>query len=63
MRLQISEFRFQIESQIECREELRFTLEARQPVGVLREAFGQHLEGNLALQPRVARAIDRKSVV
>ena len=30
---------------IERREELRFALEARQPVGVLREAFGQHLEG------------------
>ena len=43
---------------VECREQLRLTLESRQTVGVARKRFRQDLERDLALQPRIARAID-----
>jgi hypothetical protein len=39
-------------------EGLRFTLEAREPVRVLRERLGQNLDGDVAIQLRVARAVD-----
>ena len=37
---------------------LRFLLEAAQPLGVARDARGQHLDRDLAPEPRVARAVD-----
>ena len=39
-------------------EDLGFALEARQPIGVVRERFGQDLDRDVAIQLRVARAID-----
>ncbi len=43
---------------IERRERLRFALEARQPIGVLRERLRQDLDRDVAIELRVARAID-----
>ena len=37
---------------------LRFALESREPVGISRERLGQDLDRDVAIQPRVARAID-----
>src|SRR5438045_511707 len=42
---------------VQRREELCFALKPRQPIHVLRKALGQDFERDLALQPRVARAI------
>ena len=39
-------------------EDLRFALEAREPLGIGDERVGQDLDGDVPLQPRVARAID-----
>ena len=39
-------------------EDVRLARESREPVGVLRECLGQDLEGDLALEARVARAPD-----
>ena len=39
-------------------ERLRFALEARQAVGVGRERLGQDLDRDVAIELRVARAID-----
>ena len=36
----------------------RFPLEAREPVGVVREGLGQDLDRDVAVQLRIARAID-----
>ena len=38
--------------------DLRFALEAREPIGVGRERVGQDLDRDVAIQLRVARAID-----
>lgn len=43
---------------IERRSGFGFLLEATQTVGALREVERQNLQGDLAFQPRVARAID-----
>ena len=42
----------------ECCKRLRFALEPRQPIGILRERFGQNFNSNLSTEVRVARAID-----
>ncbi len=42
---------------VERGEQSRLALEARQPLGLLRERRGQHLDRHLASQPRVARAV------
>jgi hypothetical protein len=42
---------------VERRQHFGFALEPRQPLGVRRDGRGQHLDGDLALQPRVGRAI------
>ena len=42
---------------IERRERLGFAYEARQPVGVLRKRLGQHLDRDIPIERRVARAI------
>ena len=42
---------------IERGEQLRFALEPRQAVRIERELRGQHLQGDFAIQLRVARAI------
>src|SRR5919201_1463403 len=42
---------------IERREKFRFALEAGQAVRIVRECFRQDLDRDLALQPRIARAI------
>ena len=39
---------------IQCREQLRFTLETSQSLGILREGVGQDLDCDVALQPRAA---------
>ena len=43
---------------IERRSELRLALEAREPLGIVRERVGQDLDRDVAAEPRVARAID-----
>ena len=43
---------------VEGSEDLRFAFEAREPVRIGRERVGQNLERDVALQLRVARAID-----
>ena len=43
---------------VQRRERLRLALEPRQALGIGREGLRQHLQGNLAVQPRIARAID-----
>ena len=43
---------------VELREELRLALESRQALLVLGERRGQDLDRDLALQPRVGRAVD-----
>jgi len=43
---------------VERGEELRLALEARHALMVAGERFGQQLEGDLASEPRVARAPD-----
>ena len=43
---------------IQRREHLRLALEPREPVRIGRERLGQHLDRDVAVQPRVARAID-----
>ena len=43
---------------IERREDLRFALEAREAVGIEGEELGQNLERDVAIELRVARAID-----
>ena len=43
---------------IQRRQRLRFTLESREPLGVVGEGVGQDLERDVALQPGVGRAID-----
>ena len=42
---------------IECRQDLGFAFEASHSRGILREDFGQNLDGYLALQPGVSRAV------
>ena len=42
---------------VELREELRLALEPRQPLPVVGECRGQHLDRDVAIQSRVARAI------
>ena len=39
-------------------EDLRFALEARLAIRIVRERIRQHLQRDVAIQPRVARAID-----
>ena len=41
---------------IERRQRLRFAVKPRQPIGVVREGIGQHLEGDIAIELRVAGA-------
>ena len=36
----------------------RLLLEALEPIGIERERGGQDLDGNVAAEPRIARAID-----
>jgi len=43
---------------VERREEFRYALEARQPIRILRERLRQDLDRDVALQPRIARAVD-----
>ena len=43
---------------IQRREGLRFAREPREPFGVAREDIGQHLDRDVAIQLRIARAID-----
>ena len=43
---------------IQRRERLRFALEAGEPLGVAGERVGQDLDRDVAIQLRVARAID-----
>jgi len=43
---------------VERREDLGFSLEAGQPIGICRNCCWQHLKRNLALQVRVGRAVD-----
>ena len=43
---------------IERREHLRFALEARQAIGIAGERRRQHLDRDVAIQLRIARAID-----
>ena len=42
---------------IERREQLRFTLEAREAVGVSREEIRQDFKSDVAIEPRIACAI------
>src|SRR5678815_6127926 len=42
---------------IERGQEPRFALEARQPVGILRDYFGEYLEGNVTTEPGITGAI------
>ena len=42
---------------IQRRQRARLALEARQPIRIGREQIGQHLDGDVALEPGVARAI------
>src|SRR5262245_33788668 len=39
-------------------EQLGLALKTGETIGILRERFGQNLDGDLALQPRIRRAID-----
>jgi hypothetical protein len=39
-------------------ERLRFALEAREAVGVMGERVGENLDGNVPVEPRIARAKD-----
>jgi hypothetical protein len=43
---------------IQGREDLSLALKASQPVGISRERWWENLDGNLALQLRVRRAIN-----
>ena len=43
---------------IQRREQLRLALEARQPFGIAREQIRQHFDRDVAIEPRVGRAID-----
>jgi hypothetical protein len=43
---------------IERRQQLGFALESREPIGVAGEGLRQYFDRDLALQPRIARAID-----
>lgn len=40
------------------REHLRLALESRQSIRIVRQCIGEDLDGDVALQPRVARAVD-----
>ena len=42
---------------IQRSQHLRFALEARQAIDVTRKGVGQHLNRDIAIQPRIARAI------
>ena len=42
---------------VQRREGARFALEASPAIGVLRDRVGQHLDGHVALQPRIAGTI------
>ena len=42
---------------VEGRQQLRLALEAGEPLGILREVGGQHLDGDVAAEPGVARSI------
>ena len=43
---------------IQAGQQLRFPLETRQAIGILRKEIGEDLQGDVASQSRVARAID-----
>ena len=43
---------------VECSQEPRFPLESRQAIGIGDNFVRQDLDGDLASEPRVARAID-----
>ena len=43
---------------IERGQDLRFALEAREPLGIRRKRVGQDLQRDVALQAGVARAVD-----
>src|SRR5438034_6723134 len=43
---------------VECGKNLRFAPEPRDTLGIVREAVGKNLQGNVASELRVARAID-----
>ena len=40
------------------RDGLRFALEASEPIGIGREELGQDFQRNIAIQPRIVRAVD-----
>jgi hypothetical protein len=42
---------------IQRRQYLRFALEAREAIGIGGKRLGQHFDGHVTIQPRVARAI------
>ena len=43
---------------IECRENLRFSSEPRQTLGIEREGVGKHLQRDVAAEIRIAGAVD-----
>ena len=43
---------------VQRREDFRFALKTREPVGVRRERSRQNLDGDLAFEPGVRRAVD-----
>ena len=43
---------------VECRERLRLALEAREPVGIVREQSGKNLESDVTIELRVPGSID-----
>ena len=43
---------------VQRRQRFRFALEAREPLGITRDEVGQSLEGDIAIESRIVRAID-----
>ena len=43
---------------IQCREHFRLALKAGEPIGVMLPAAGEYLQGDVALQPTVARSVN-----
>src|SRR5262249_47498578 len=42
---------------VQRRKNLRFALEAREPIGIGRERLGQHLQGDVTIEPGIPRTI------
>ena len=43
---------------VQRRQDLRFAFESRQPLGVVGKGGREHLDGDVAIEPGIARAID-----